>query len=523
MKVKGILAVATVSVLVLGVAHASDNFYFRLRPSVQILNQESFSVRIAGDHAGVVGSTFSAKAEASSPRETLRFSLTGGSLPPGVSLNSVTGDIGGLPSSKGRFSATITAEDAFSTASAPLLVDIYDALEIQSMVPPFATVGKPYSASFAGFGGNQAYAWTLTGETPVGLIYGNTSAQTSTLSGTPTAPGVWDNIHVDLADTAGHSASSTDFSISVANPLKISGSPSAIATVGQFYSATFTASGGHLPLAWSLAGGALPDGLAAPSNGTISGVPTAPGTFPSLAVRVSDAAGDAVISEPFSIVVSHPLALTGTPASTVNVGSTYSASFNASGGRAPYEWTLSGSLPEGLSFSNGIISGQSTAPGTWNDIVVKVSDKDGRSAQTQPFSIVASHPACVAQNVQWSACSGSTTGPIAYNSSQTVTNAAGGYTGSTTVTCGANGVLSQSGATCSQIVGHWSGYFGATGCGSIGAIQAMNLQPNCSSFGVNISSGPGKQCSNIGQTCYQVGGCGGQFNVAMWYGMTCQQ
>lgn len=74
----------------------------RLRPSISILNQDSFSVRIDGDRAGVVGSRFAAKAEASSPRETLRFSVSDGALPPGVALNESSGAISGNPTVKGQ-------------------------------------------------------------------------------------------------------------------------------------------------------------------------------------------------------------------------------------------------------------------------------------------------------------------------------------------------------------------------------------------------------------------------------------
>jgi len=54
------------------------------------------------------------------------------------------------------------------------------------------------------------------------------------------------------------------------------------------YSATLTASGGTLPYTWSIASGSLPTGLSLNSStGTISGTPTATGTFNFIA-RVTD-------------------------------------------------------------------------------------------------------------------------------------------------------------------------------------------------------------------------------------------
>jgi hypothetical protein len=63
------------------------------------------------------------------------------------------------------------------------------------------------------------------------------------------------------------------------------------ATVGSSYSATLTVSGGTAPYGFSLASGALPAGLLLGSTtGTISGTPTATGSF-SFAILVSDSKG----------------------------------------------------------------------------------------------------------------------------------------------------------------------------------------------------------------------------------------
>ncbi len=62
-------------------------------------------------------------------------------------------------------------------------------------------------------------------------------------------------------------------------------------TVGVPYNATLTASGGTPSYRWSLASGALPNGLSlASSTGVVSGTPTATGTF-AFTVRVQDQAG----------------------------------------------------------------------------------------------------------------------------------------------------------------------------------------------------------------------------------------
>jgi hypothetical protein len=56
-------------------------------------------------------------------------------------------------------------------------------------------------------------------------------------------------------------------------------------------------------------------------------------------------------------------------------GAAYSTTLSATGGTAPYGWTLLGSLPPGLAFNNGTISGEPDATGTWT-FDVQVTDQD---------------------------------------------------------------------------------------------------------------------------------------------------
>lgn len=70
-----------------------------------------------------------------------------------------------------------------------------------------------------------------------------------------------------------------------------------------------------------------------------------------------------------------------------NVTSPYSVILSASGGKPPYSWSLTGSLPAGLTLngSQGIISGTPTATGTFG-FTIAVQDSNGLS-QSQNFSL----------------------------------------------------------------------------------------------------------------------------------------
>jgi hypothetical protein len=145
------------------------------------------------------------------------------------------------------------------------------------------------------------------------------------------------------------------------------------------YNASLTASGGKEPYTWSVMSGALPGGLSlTPSSGRISGTPTQSGAS-TFTIGVQDAASPiATARAPMTINIagsSSPLQIstTGLPSGTVRAS--YAATLSASGGTAPYRWSVSsGQLPTGLTLkSSGAISGVPTTGGQ-ESFVVQVAD-----------------------------------------------------------------------------------------------------------------------------------------------------
>src|SRR5215472_3541384 len=144
------------------------------------------------------------------------------------------------------------------------------------------------------------------------------------------------------------------------------------------YSTALIASGGTVPYSWTISSGSLPAGLALSSSGQITGIPSTVGTS-SFTVSVTDSSSPPKsASANSSITIAAAAASVQITTSSLADGQTdtpYSASLAATGGAAPYTWSVSsGSLPAGLTLSSaGQISGTPTTAAT-SLFTVVVSD-----------------------------------------------------------------------------------------------------------------------------------------------------
>jgi len=149
-------------------------------------------------------------------------------------------------------------------------------------------------------------------------------------------------------------------------------------TAGQPYSQTFTQTGGAGAITWSVTPGSLPGNLSlAPASGVLAGTPTTFGGF-NFTVTATDANG-CTGARVYTLTINPPCAgVTVNPAtlSDGTVGTIYNATVSATGGVAPYTFTVSaGALPDGLSLnaSTGAISGTPTQAANFN-FTIKATD-----------------------------------------------------------------------------------------------------------------------------------------------------
>ncbi len=248
---------------------------------------------------------------------------------------------------------------------------------------PNTTAGLSYSQTLTATGGAAPYAFAVTaGALPNGLSLSSGGA----LSGTTTASGTF-NFTATATDAFGQTGSRA-YTVVVAVPT-ITLTPATLpgGTAGTAYSQTLTIAGGIAPYTTTQTG-TLPTGITFnAATRTFSGTPTQSGTFP-ISVTVTDSTGGtaATVTNAYSLVIAAPT-LTLTPAAGAlpggTAGTAYSQTFVASGGIAPYAYTLAaGALPAGTTLSSsGTLSGTPTVAGTFS-ISVRATDSTTGTAAT---------------------------------------------------------------------------------------------------------------------------------------------
>ena len=138
-------------------------------------------------------------------------------------------------------------------------------------------------------------------------------------------------------------------------------------TTASPYTQTLTASG-TAPITWTRSSGKLPDGITLATDGTISGTPSAAGSY-SFTVKAANSIGSA--TKKFTLKITNPTdwtapVITTTTLNPAAVGREYSSLLEATGNPAPTWRTASGTLPAGLTLSaDGSISGTPTRAGSF--------------------------------------------------------------------------------------------------------------------------------------------------------------
>ncbi len=296
-------------------------------------------------------------------------------------------------------------------------------LSINTSTFPDASPTTPattYTAQLSGSGGVYPYTWDITGgELPASLsamvtvVNGKKvlpanifNAQTGTITWQPLAADVKTtayNILVTLTDNNSPNSSTSRIiplkvgSISIKEPTNTQLASWGIGTEttpGVFTGADYSLAGMQFKAStnnvvssnynWTVSKGALPKGIVFDpvTKGLLTGIPEVSGTF-TFTVRATDPTDATLFADlQYSLTINpQPVILT-TSLPPGTLGGAYNFAITMTGGTAPFSWSISPgySMPPGLVFSNGVISGTPTAAATYK-ISVSLTDATGTVAK----------------------------------------------------------------------------------------------------------------------------------------------
>ena len=306
----------------------------------------------------------------------------GSTLPAGLTLTSA-GLISGTPSAAGAYTFSITATDSFGCrVTTPYSVTIAAVLVLAPATLPNGTVGLDYPAISlpSPTGGTTPYTYAAV-NMPPGLVL----SPAGEITGTPTQSGTF-TFPATVTDADGNTVT-TDFTISIRNPLALAPSALSDGTTGVNYPTQIipAATGGSGVYTYTATN--LPPGLTFnPGSREITGVPTQAGPF-TVSINVMDNEGRSA-SANYTVNIKDPLVLATKVLGDGTVGVIYPTETipAATGGTGPYTY-VGTNLPPGLTFNpnNRQITGTPTQSGSFT-LMVQVTDNANASV-TVPFSI----------------------------------------------------------------------------------------------------------------------------------------
>jgi Putative Ig domain len=340
----------------------------------------------------VVGKAYSFQLEGTAGCETTyHFKLHSGYMPSGL-LVSGEGLISGTPTAAGRYEFYVELTDDCKSPPSQGKMDMHVLppliLATQGLKPTL--VGRPYTATLVASGGDGPLLWSVEGTLPPGLTLKEELKENGTLSGTPTTTGSF-TFNLRVQDLGRIRSSTKQFTLVVAAPVSATPPTFRPSEVGVPFTATPATTGGAAPLAWSVARGSLPAGLALdPATGAITGTPTASGSFP-LTLAVTDAAGSSAAVD-LTLAIAPRLTIASAPVARATVGRRYRARLAFRGGVGAVTWkVVRGTLPRGIQLNTktGVLAGTARKAGTYRVTVTATDALGARATRTLAVTVLA--------------------------------------------------------------------------------------------------------------------------------------
>ncbi len=261
---------------------------------------------------GVVGVSYSDLITVDNLQGGETYTVSSGSVPPGLTLGSTTGYLEGIPSQEGHYFFDVTVENSGSSDTAQIDVHIYNTnpqLSITTVAIPDTQVGASYQEYIYTSDGVGDVSFSITsGALPDGMSI--TSYGTSgVLYGTPTTPGTY-TFTVQAQDSrgAGVGTDTQEYSITVsAASINITTTSLPSGLVGLPYNKSIDYESANAQPVFSLVSGTLPPGVSLTLQGYLQGTPTQQGTY-DFTVQADD--GFSTDTQALSLLIGAPAAVT---------------------------------------------------------------------------------------------------------------------------------------------------------------------------------------------------------------------
>ena len=321
-----------------------------------------------------------------------------GTLPGGVTFadnRDGTGTLSGTPTTSGSFSVSFTAQNSVgSPATQTFTLTVNQAPAITSANNTTFVMGATGSFTVTTTG-YPAPSLSESGTLPTGVTFVDNHNGTGTLSGTPTAGGVF-SIGFTAQNSVGSPVTQT-FTLTVNQSPAITSANNVTFVAGATGSFTVTTTAFPIPTLGE--SGLLPTGVTFVDNhngtGTLSGIPLAGGVY-SISFSAQNGIGSPA-TQSFLLTVDQAPAITSANATTFTPGATDTFTVSAIGYPVP-SLSETGTLPDGVSFTDnhngtGTLSGTATSNGIYS---ISFTAQNGiGSAVTQTFTLTVDQSAAI--------------------------------------------------------------------------------------------------------------------------------
>jgi len=333
------------------------------------------------------------------------YSVSSGTLPTGITLDSTTGLVSGTPTATQAVSNVVfRVTDSLgvvssTTATVAFTINGTITATANSITPVSITVNQSVGSfnPFASVTGGTTpyYYFVSSGQLPERVTLDST---TGLVTGTPTEPYSTATVTFSVRDAGGIVAATTSTVSFTVNAAFVA-TAGATTTVLGYQSSAITSfnpfssvAGGYTPYVYGIVSGTLPTGITLnTSTGLVSGTPSATYATANVTFRVTDAQGyvaatTTTVSFTVNATITATAGATTTVSQTVNTTITSFNPFSSvTGGYTPYTYYVSsGTLPTGITInsSTGLVSGTPTIAQGAASVTFSVRDVNNVVAST---------------------------------------------------------------------------------------------------------------------------------------------